>query len=283
MVDKIVVNQTMKKISSSKLFNFCKECIGNNVLIVSHQFASKERTATLQGYEYHLSQPLGQWCINEALNAYTPTATLIFDYANFPEKISVLEQCQGKSGWLRLNKISVESNAENQESLVFTVCDEQGNVLDKEFAQKLFLLSADLQNAVKDPPLVFTELTKAKIDLEKSRIKAENDALLKAESMRINTRAKDQMQAAEDLIREIKEEMRSKEKELVLTDNIEQHIQLQEEIAKLRKQLRRARNDLDDVQDEIAEQELQLLKDLKGKIHQTMQENLVFEIFWQIR
>lgn len=243
----------------------------------------KTRTTTLQGYEYRLNQPLGQWCINEALNAYTPNATLVFDYANFPEKISLLEQYQGKSGWLRLDKISVESNAENQESLVFTVCDEQGNVLDKEFAQKLFSLSADLQNAIKKSPLVFADLVKEQIDKEKARIKSENDALLKAESVRINAWAKDQMQVAEELISEFKEAMRNKEKELVLADDIEQQIQLQEDIVKLRKQLRKARNELDDVQDEIARQELQLLKELKGKIHQTMEERLVFEIYWQIR
>ena len=243
----------------------------------------KERTTTLQGYEYRLNQPLGQWCINEALNADTPNATLVFDYTNFPEKISLIEQSQGKSGWLRLNKISVESNAESQESLVFIVCDEQGNLLDKEFAQKLFLLSADLQNSVQNPPLVFEKLVREQIDLEKARIKAENDALLKTESVRINAWAKDQMQAAEDLISELKEAMRGKEKELVLADDIELQIQLQEEVTKLRKQLRKARNELDDVQDEIAEQELQLLKELKGKIHQTMQESVVFEIFWMIQ
>ena len=77
--------------------------------------------------------------------------------------------------------------------------------------------------------------------------------------------------------------MRGKEKELVLADDIELQIQLQEEVTKLRKQLRKARNELDDVQDEIAEQELQLLKELKGKIHQTMQESVVFEIFWMIQ
>ena len=243
----------------------------------------KERTTTLQGYEYRLNQPLGQWCINETLNADTPNATLVFDYSNFPEKISLIEQYQGKSGWLRLNKISVESNAESQESLVFIVCDEQGNLLDKEFAQKLFLLSADLQNSVQNPPLVFEKLVREQIDLEKARIKAENDALLKTESVRINAWAKDQMQAAEDLISELKEAMRGKEKELVLADDIELQIQLQEEVTKLRKQLRKARNELDDVQDEIAEQELRLLKELKGKIHQTIQESVVFEIFWVIR
>ena len=77
--------------------------------------------------------------------------------------------------------------------------------------------------------------------------------------------------------------MRGKEKELVLADDIELQIQLQEEVIKLRKQLSRARNELDEVQDEIAKQELQLLKELKEKLHQTIQESIEFEIFWMIR
>lgn len=53
VVDKTVVNQAMKKTSGGKLFNFCKNQIGNNVLIVSHQFASKEQ-ATFKQFDWDL-------------------------------------------------------------------------------------------------------------------------------------------------------------------------------------------------------------------------------------
>lgn len=53
VVDKIVVNQAMKKTSGGKLFNFCKEQISNNVLIVSHQFATKEQ-ATFKQFDWDL-------------------------------------------------------------------------------------------------------------------------------------------------------------------------------------------------------------------------------------
>ena len=53
VVDKTVVNQAMKKTSGGKLFNFCKNQIGNNVLIVSHQFASKEQ-ATFKLFDWDL-------------------------------------------------------------------------------------------------------------------------------------------------------------------------------------------------------------------------------------
>ncbi len=51
VVDKTVVNQAMKKTSGGKLFNFCKEQIGNRVLIVSHQFATKEQ-ATFKQFDW---------------------------------------------------------------------------------------------------------------------------------------------------------------------------------------------------------------------------------------
>ena len=53
VVDKTVVNQAMKKTNGGKLFNFCKNQIGNNVLIVSHQFASKEQ-ATFKQFDWDL-------------------------------------------------------------------------------------------------------------------------------------------------------------------------------------------------------------------------------------
>ena len=53
VVDKTVVNQAIKKTSGGKLFNFCKNQIGNNVLIVSHQFASKEQ-ATFKQFDWDL-------------------------------------------------------------------------------------------------------------------------------------------------------------------------------------------------------------------------------------
>ena len=225
---------------------------------------------------------MGEWCIEQGLASSTPDATVKFDYKSYPEKISLLECYQGKSGWLRLDKIIAQSSAESQERLVFTVSDEQGNALDAEFAQKLFLLSANVQNSVLNAPLAFKQLNQSELANAKSQIQEENNALLMEKSRQITAWAKDQMQAAEDEIIEIKDELREKEKQAALADNIEQQIELQEDISKLRKALRKARNQLDDVQDEIYEQEMMLLKELKAKVNQIIKEELLFEIHWQI-
>ncbi|WP_439234634.1 SNF2-related protein [Lonepinella koalarum] len=242
----------------------------------------KDQKSTLQGYEYRLNSSLGQWCLEQGLMAKTPTAKLQFDYQHYPEKISLLEQYQGQSGWLSLDKIVVQSAVENQENLVFTVCDKHGNLLEQEFAEKLFLLPAEVQSLSSLKPNHFADLTLENVAQVKIKINEENDRLLKQEMLRIQAWAKDQLQAAEDLIKEIKETKREKDRELTLTDDLEKKIELQEQVLKLGKQLRKARNELDDVQDEIEAQELELLKQLKTRLQQEMMVENVFVIEWQI-
>ena len=139
--------------------------------------------------------------------------------------------------------------------LVFAIKMEM-RITDSEFSQRLFSLSAKVQSLTENPPLAFADLIHQQIGHAKQQIQVENDALLKTEMLRIQAWAKDQMQAVEDLILEIKEEMRAKERELVAENDLARQINLQESISKLRKQLRKARNELDDVQDEIQDEEI---------------------------
>lgn len=195
----------------------------------------------------------------------------------------MLERYQGQSGWLKLDKICVTSPVEKQDVLVFSICDQNGNAItDSEFSQRLFSLSAKVQSLTENPPLAFADLIHQQIGHAKQQIQVENDALLKTEMLRIQAWAKDQMQAVEDLILEIKEEMRAKEREIVTENDLARQINLQESISKLRKQLRKARNELDDVQDEIQDEEMHLLKALRAKTQQTMEEEKVFLIQWRI-
>lgn len=46
----------------------------------------KNRSQQIAGQEYRLHQPLGQYCVQTALDAQTPDAALVFDYAHYPEK-----------------------------------------------------------------------------------------------------------------------------------------------------------------------------------------------------
>lgn len=243
----------------------------------------KNRSQQISGQEYRLHQPLGQYCVQTALNAQTPDVALVFDYAHYPEKISLLERYQGQSGWLKLDKICVTSPVEKQDALVFSICDQDGNAItDGEFSQRLFSLSAKVKSLTENPPLAFADLIHQQIGHAKQQIQVENDALLKTEMLRIQAWAKDQMQAVEDLILEIKEEMRAKEREMVTENDLARQIDLQESISKLRKQLRKARNELDDVQDEIQDEEMHLLKALRAKTQQRMEEEKVFLIQWRI-
>ncbi|WP_262404519.1 hypothetical protein [Aggregatibacter actinomycetemcomitans] len=139
-----------------------------------------------------------------------------------------------------------------------------------------------MRTLAENQPLGFDALIYQQIEQAKQQIQLENNVLLKTEMLRIQTWAEDQMQAAEDLISEIKEDIRAKEREAVTENDLARQIDLQESVSKLRKQLRKARNEIDDVQDEIQEEESRLLKALKAKVQQTMDNQSVFLIQWKI-
>src|SRR5690606_36192878 len=58
-------------------------------------------------HAYRLSHPLGEWSVEQGLNAPTPVAGLTLDYARHGSRISVIAPLRGQSGWLTLTRLQV--------------------------------------------------------------------------------------------------------------------------------------------------------------------------------
>ena len=93
-------------------------------------------------YLYRLSHPLGEHVIESAKGQPTPTAHLRFDITAHPGRIALVEALKGKSGWLTLARLTIES-FETEEYLLFSGVDEDGRSLDNETCAKLFNVAAE--------------------------------------------------------------------------------------------------------------------------------------------
>ena len=67
----------------------------------------------------------------------TPPAQIVFDVSHHPTRIHAVEALRGKSGYLTLTRLVVESY-EREEYLLFSGFDEGGASLDQETMEKLF-------------------------------------------------------------------------------------------------------------------------------------------------
>jgi hypothetical protein len=90
---------------------------------------------------YRLGHPLAQRIISECRTLPTPEADLTFAYTASGKRIRVLAGLKGKSGWLRLDHLSLTA-LDAQDYLLFSAVTDEGEPLDQHACQRLFTIPA---------------------------------------------------------------------------------------------------------------------------------------------
>ncbi len=84
---------------------------------------------------YRLSHPLGEFVIEAGKELSTPLAGVEFDVSHHPSRVHVVEALRGKSGYLTLQRLQIESY-EQEDYLLFSGFDDDGSALDQETMEK---------------------------------------------------------------------------------------------------------------------------------------------------
>ncbi|MFQ5752576.1 MAG: SNF2-related protein, partial [bacterium] len=90
--------------------------------LISKSKGDKKAQKETDGYGYYLyrlSHPLGENVIETAKNANTPFAEVVFDVTRHSSRIAVVEELKGKSGYLVLNHLFIQSY-EEEDYLLFS-------------------------------------------------------------------------------------------------------------------------------------------------------------------
>jgi len=77
-----------------------------------------------------------------AKSSELPVRELRFRYGQHEGKVSLVEQLQGKRGWLQLTLLTIDA-LEREEHLVFSGTTDDGDTLDTEACTKLFGIAAE--------------------------------------------------------------------------------------------------------------------------------------------
>ena len=78
---------------------------------------------------YRQEHPLAASIIEQALERRLSAASLRFDYGRYGSVVSALEPLLGKSGWLELSKLTIQS-LDTEEFLLLAGCLDDGEPLD---------------------------------------------------------------------------------------------------------------------------------------------------------
>jgi hypothetical protein len=161
-------------------------------------------------------------------------AELVFDYAGHETKLSVIADLVGKSGWLRLDKLTV-SALDTVESLLFTAITDDGKSLDQEACEKLFSVQAKKSSntTLAEPPPLLANNQQRRIEASLAQFIEENQRLFNAEREKLERWADDKLLASEEALRDTKAKIAQVKRDARKAPTLEEQSDLQNQLRNL--------------------------------------------------
>ena len=259
---------------------------GHYYLISKEKKPSEQSPTDQHGhFLYRISHPLGEWAIKTGKTLQTQAREIVFDVTNHPTKLALVEALKGQSGYLRLNHLRIQSY-EEEEYLLFSAFKDNGTSLDQETCEKFF----NCGGSAADTSLSFSAEITNRLDQESKRHKeATINRSLDSNSQHFNQArerleqwAEDSILAAEQAIRDTKEQIKALRRSSRSAETLTEQKELQEKIQTLEKKQRRQRQRIFDVEDEINDKRDTLISELERRLSQQTQNCELFTIRWKV-
>lgn len=239
---------------------------------------------------YRAGHPLAQRILRQCAEQSLPVAALSFDYTHASVKVSILENLPCATGWLRIEKLTVETGDTEDHLLLAGVCDD-GTELDPEQCQRLFSVPA----TVTQPRLAGHELTglKAADPALNQAIHAQRVEIVDDIGQRNGQYFDEELDKldkwADDLKNSLTTELKDLEKDIKFRKtearkllNLDQKIKEQRIIKDLEKRLADKRMNLYQAQDDIDQKKEKLLDETQERLKQRIQQHELFTIRWTL-
>jgi hypothetical protein len=234
-------------------------------------------------HAYRLTHPLGEWTLDQAQQADTPLAELVFDHSHHPTRISALEPFRGKSGWLRLIRLQVNAFDTTERLLMIARSDDE-QIIDQELCEKLLLIEA-----LAKPELIqdlipgwLDRNSQHRIDAEVATILDANQRLFVEERDKLEKWADDKLLASEAAIRDTKARIAQHKRDARKVATLDEQASIQNELLHLERLQRKQRQEIFDVEDEIVARRDALINELQQRLQQSTQSDTLYTIRWKV-
>ena len=251
----------------------------------TYHLISKTQPNVAGEYLYRLSNPLGEHVIETGKHCETPVASIVFDISSHSTHIAAVEALQGKRGWLVLQRLIIDS-FEREEYLLFSAVCDDGRSLDQETCEKLFRCDANISEVAGAPPAVTERLGReAQRHVEATialSLETNNQYFLQ-ERERLERWADDMVLGAEKELADTKAQIKALNRQARLAATLEEQRVAQEKIRELEKQMRRQRQEIVDVEDEIMAKRDVLIAGLEKRLSQRTSTDQLFTVQWAVQ
>lgn len=232
---------------------------------------------------YRIGHPLAQRIIQYCKSQQLHEKKVIFNYSSTPKKISIVEPLIGKTGWLSVINITINS-FEEEDSFIFCGISDDGIELDAEQCQRLFSLPASITP-------VDNKLTDINLDTLKRIANRSQNVILQtnmernskyfdAEIDKLDKWAEDNKNSIEIELKELDKEIKFRKTEAKKIMSLEEKLKAQRQIKEMEKKRSVMRQNLYQSQDEVDIRKERLIEDIETRLKQKIEKSELFTIRW---
>lgn len=242
-------------------------------------------TSSDDSIPFRVGCPLAQAIIKEALQSDTPSREVVFDYSHNTGKTALLEPLVGQSGWMRVEKLSIDS-FEQEDHLLIACKTAQGEPVFEDVAERMLLLPAEAKELVTIPSTESEQLA-AQLDTARNGILKEsaqrNEIFFEAEMDKLDSWAMDMKVALEREITDLDAEIKLRKSNARKMAHLEEKVAEHRLIKELETQRAEKRQRLYEAQDEVDARKEDLLSSVERMLQQKTQQTELFTIKWRIK
>lgn len=252
--------------------------------LTSERESKSELVLPYKVQPFRIGHPLAQKILNTYKDAQLPVEAIEFSYSGNEGKTALLEKIVGQSGWLKVQKVSIDS-FEQEDHLLIACYTDAGEDVFPEIAERMLMLPASaIGQATADQAVL--QNTSMRIERMKQDVLSEsanrNQTFFEDEMDKLDTWASDMKVSLEREITDLDAEIKLRKAEAKKMLQLKDKVAAQRNIKELEKKRADKRQNLYEAQDEVDEQKEELLTKVEKMLEQKVEESELFTLRWRL-
>ena len=234
---------------------------------------------------YRIGDPLAQFMLTGLTNLEVPISEVVLDYTNTPINVALIKQLVGKSGWLSVEQLTIDS-FEKEDILLHACMTDEGETIPPDIAEYMLRLRGTEEAAKPELPENIAAMLADSITAQRAEITTvnaeRNNTFFEEEMEKLENWAEDVKAGLERELRDLDAEIKLRKSESKKTARLEEKVRLQRIVKDLEKRRSEKRLNLYHAQDEVDEKKETLLSKVEAMLSQKIEQKKLITIHWRI-
>lgn len=252
--------------------------------LTSERESKSELVLPYKVQPFRIGHPLAQKILSTYKETQLPVEEVEFAYSGNEGKTTLLEMIVGQSGWMRVQRVSIDS-FEQEDHLLLACYTDSGEDVFPEIAERMLMLPAEVSGSVEVDQAVIQN-TSMRIERMKADILSEsanrNQTFFEDEMDKLDTWASDMKVSLEREITDLDAEIKLRKAEAKKMLQLKDKVAAQRNIKELEKKRADKRQNLYEAQDEVDARKEELLTKVEKMLEQKVEEKELFTIRWRL-